>query len=164
MATPKRIAWDACTWISLILQEESLVKGGGIEDRGRLCNHVISLAIKGQLEIATSGLSLAEVCKSGGVKSTDPDVLSDFFRRPFIIIVPVDRYVGTMARSILQSGHPGLKPPDAVHLASALAANVAEFHTFDDKLLNLSGKLRKPDGGVLVIAKPTSPPGSLFER
>lgn len=163
MAKPRRVAWDACTWIATIIQEKAPLKRGGFEDRAILCNHVINLATRKQVEIATSGLSLAEVCKDDQVKREDGDVLADFFRNEYILIVPVDRYVGTLARELMQAGHPGLRPPDAVHLATAVIADVSEFHTFDSALLKLDDKILKPAGGTLRIMKPPPPPPSLFD-
>lgn len=164
MVKPRRVAWDACTWIATIIQETVPAKGGGVEDRGRLCNHVIEMATKKTIEIATSGLSLAEVCKDDSVKNGDADVLSDFFRNDYILIVPVDRYVGTLARQLMQGGHPGLKPPDAVHLATAVVSEASEFHTFDGALLKLDQKIKMPSGGFLKICKPPEPPRNLFNQ
>ncbi|MDB5583350.1 MAG: hypothetical protein JWR80_8526 [Bradyrhizobium sp.] len=161
MATP-RYAWDSCTWIAMIIQEQATDKDGSTEDRAKLCNHVIGLARAKQAEIATAGLALAEVCKHDEVKSFDGDTLSDFFRNDYILIVAVDRHVGTLARELMQAGHSGLRPPDAVHLAAAIVADVLEFHTFDDKLLKLDGKLKKASGSLLKICKPFGPPPGLF--
>jgi predicted nucleic acid-binding protein len=147
----------------MIIQEQAVLKNGKKEDRARLCNHVLSLAKAGQAEIVTSGLSLAEVCKHDEVKGEDADTLSDFFRNDYLLVVPVDRYVGTLAREYMQAGHAGLKPPDAIHLATGIVAQVLEFHTFDDKLLKLDQKLKRLDGGLLTIRKPFGPPPSLFD-
>jgi predicted nucleic acid-binding protein len=162
MGTP-RYAWDSCAWIAMIIQEQSPLKGGGYEDRAKLCNHVIGLAARKQLEIATSGLALAEVCKHDEVKAVGGDELSDFFRNDYILVVATDRNVGTLARRLMQSGHSGLKPPDAVHLATAIVADVKELHTFDKKLLALDGKLEMPNGGALKICRPFGPPPSLLD-
>lgn len=148
----------------MIIQEQAVTKDGGIEDRATPCNHVIELARTKRAEIATSGLSLAEVCKHKDVKAFDGDTLTDFFRNDYILIVAVDRYVGTLARELMQGGHGGLKPPDAVHLATALIAHAAQFHTYDDTLLKLDGKLQKPDGGLLKICKPFGPPPDLLSQ
>lgn len=147
----------------MIIQEQSPLKGGGMEDRGKLCNHVIGLAAKKKLEIATSGLALAEVCKHDEVKAVDGDHLSDFFKNDYILVVATDRNVGTLARKLMQSGYTGLKPPDAVHLATAIVADVKELHTFDKQLLALDGKLEMAGGGVLKICKPFGPPPSLLD-
>ena len=55
----------------------------------------------------------------------------------------------------LGAAPPGLKPPDASHLASAIIANVDEMHTFDDDLLELDGKVQRIDGTDLKICKPS---------
>lgn len=157
MATPKRIAWDACTWIATIILEQAALPDGGVEDRGAMCLPIIALAKTGQLEIATSGLSLVEVCKHNSVKGEDNDVLADFFRHDYILVVPVDRHVGTLARELMTAGYAGLKPADAVHLATAIVSQASEFHTFDAKLLKLDQKLDRLDGGLLRICKPLPP-------
>ena len=70
--------------------------------------------------------------------------------------------VGEHARKHMTTGHPGLKPPDAVHIASAVLGQASEMHTFDDKLLKLDGEIVRLDGGKLRICSPdvggTSPP------
>ena len=62
--------------------------------------------------------------------------------------------------------HPGLKPPDATHLASAIIGRSDEMHTFDQKLLNLNGKIIGLDGTPLRICKPEPPakPAPLLEE
>jgi hypothetical protein len=64
------------------------------------------------------------------------------------------------------AGHPGLKLPDAIHLATACTANVDEFHTFDDRLLALDGVIDRLDGTRLIIKKPAvpAPPAPLLDE
>jgi hypothetical protein len=50
-----------------------------------------------------------------------------------------------------------------VHLATAIVADVLEFHTFDDDLLKMDGKLVKASGSLLKICKPFGPPPSLLD-
>ncbi len=54
-------------------------------------------------------------------------------------------------------GFAGLKPPDAIHIATALFAKAAALHTFDIDLLKLNGKVDRPEGGKLEICKPAVP-------
>jgi predicted nucleic acid-binding protein len=153
--SPKRVSWDACTWIALIQKEKILDDGGKvIEDRYSLARSVIELASRGKIEIATSGLCLAEVCKNPPDAAGSEDKVAPFFEHDYVLIVPVDTAVGTVARRLMLAKHAGLKPLDSVHLATALAANVDELHTFDERLLALDEKLTKNDGTALKICKP----------
>jgi predicted nucleic acid-binding protein len=152
----KRVCWDACAWISLI-QKEKIRDASGtvIEDRYGLCRVVVELAEKGKIEIVTSGLSLAEVCKSPAVKGGPADQIGPYFENDWILVVPLDTLVGTTARALMLAGHAGLKPPDAVHLATAIIANADELHTFDRGLLNLDEQVARLDGNMLKICKPS---------
>ncbi len=152
-ALPKRVCWDACTWIALI-QKENVVVGGNLEDRYTMCRSVINVASNGGVEIIVSGLCFVEVCKNPGVNASSEDKIAAFFENDYIVAVAVDRYVGTRARGLMLAKYPGLKPPDAVHLATALITNADEFNTFDDALLALDGKVIRDDGVALKICKP----------
>jgi hypothetical protein len=50
-----------------------------------------------------------------------------------------------------------LKPPDSIHLATALIYEVDEFYTNDDKLLKLNGILTVPNYHILKIIRPPLP-------
>lgn len=156
MAITKRVYWDACSWIALIQKEKIFQLGGAVEDREMMCRSVIEAAKKNRLEIVTSAFCLAEVCKSPEVRQGSPDRIADFFESDYILISAVDTVVGQRARKLMISGYAGLKPPDAVHVATALILNVDEMHTFDDALLALSGRLDKDDGTKLKICKPNA--------
>lgn len=119
-----------------------------------MCRQVLRQAESGTLEIVTSAFTLAEVCKKGDVRS-GAENLPAFFDQDYILLVSVDDQIGRRAQALQQAGLSGLKPPDAVHLASALIANVSAFHTFDQKLLNLDGKLVSKHGQPLAITRPT---------
>lgn len=155
MAASRRIYWDACSWIALIQQERIHDdKGSIVEDRYSMCRSVVQVAEKNQIEIATSTLSLAEVNKNpAGTKAGD-DKIAAYFERDYVLLVNLDTAVGERARLLMQSGFAGLKPADACHLATAITAFVDEFHTFDGRLLNLTGLITKLDGTRLTICKP----------
>lgn len=153
--SPRRVYWDACTWIALIQKERLHASNGRlVEDRDALCRAVIAEAKRGRLEIATSSLSLAEVCKSAGVQGTSEDAIAAFFENDYVLLVNVDRQVGEHARTLMRAGHSSLKPPDAIHMATATIVQVAEMHTFDGRLLDLDGVLDVPDGTKLKVCKP----------
>jgi predicted nucleic acid-binding protein len=155
MANPRRIYWDACVWIALIQQEKIRDTSGNlVEDRYGMCRNVINAATRGQIEIATSTFSFAEVCKNPDVMGKAEDKIAAFFENDYVLPVNLDRAVGERARILMMSGFSKLKPPDACHLASAAIANAEEMHTFDDKLLALDGKIDKLDGTKLKICTP----------
>lgn len=158
-ASPERVCWDACTWIALIQKEKIKDESGRVtEDRERLCRVVFNQAEQpnGGLEIVASALCLAEVCKHPEL-AEDVHKLDDFFERDSVILIPVDREIGYIARELMSKGYAGLKPPDAIHIASAIYANAAALHTFDGDVLKLNGKFEKSAGGKLVICKPDLP-------
>ncbi|MBC6441380.1 MAG: PIN domain-containing protein [Rhodospirillales bacterium] len=167
MAKPKRIYWDACTWIAYIAMEKSIsLKDGGTENRFAMCETVLKSARKGRYEIVTSCFTLAEVCKSCQVKSSPVGNLPAFFEHTYILTVPVDLALGRHAQSMQASGLVALKPPDAIHLASALRAQVDQINTFDTEILKLDGTIPGRDGKPLKIVKPGSDnsPMPLFEK
>ena len=167
MAKVSRIYWDACTWIAYINQEREVNgPGGTIENRFEMCRSILDRADKGDIEIATSAFTLAEVCKPPNIDTSPLDRLASFFEKSYILIVPVDTAVGLKSQQIQGSGLANIKPPDAVHLASSQIASVNEFHTFDEKILKLDGHLAGLDGKIIKICKPTEgiPIGPLFDE
>lgn len=160
-APPKRILWDACTWISFIQKEKITKPDGIVEDRYSLCRSVIDLAASGKIELIISGLCLVEVCKEQSVAVSPKDQIGAFFDHDYILVVPLDTAVGNVARKLIMDHTAKAagsihvpKPQDASHIATAMFANVDEMHTFDGKLIRLSGKLAKLDGTPLKICKP----------
>jgi predicted nucleic acid-binding protein len=131
------------------------LKNGITERRYEMCRDTLMRAEKGDIEIVTSAFTLAEVCKHNSPVSNPAINLPAFFDQKYILLVPVDKQIAMKAQNLQLAGVGGLKPPDAVHIASALVANVPIFHTFDQKLINLNKKLTLADGNDLLIVKPT---------
>ena len=152
----KRVYWDACTWIAYISKEEQVQNSQGTnENRFRMSSEILDSAKNRQLEIVTSAFTLAEVCKGHSASQTHLEKLPQFFEKTYILTVPVDKEIGLLAQHLQTKELNTLKPPDAVHLASALRAEVSEFHTFDDKILKLNEKISCKMGFKLLICKPT---------
>lgn len=167
MHKTKRIYWDACIWIAVINEERSVSIGGGkTENRFAMCEAVMEQAKSGDLEIVVSAFTLAEVCKSPEAKDENTGKLPNFLDHEFMIVVPVDKDVGLKAQSLQVSGLVSLKPPDAIHLASAQKANCEEFHTFDNGLIGLDGNIAARNGNAIKICKPGegAPLDGLFEE
>lgn len=166
MPKPKRIYWDACTWIAIINEERSVPqKDGTTENRFAMCEAVLERAQTGELEIIVSAFTLAEVCKDPKAKDENASKLPNFLDHEFIIVIPVDKDIALKAQNLQISGLAGLKPPDAIHLASAQKANCEEFHTFDGGLTGLDGQIAAKNGNAIKICKPgeSEPLGGLFK-
>lgn len=161
MAEKRKVYWDACIWFALIKQEPG---------RFARCQHIVDLARKGEVEIWTSALTLAEVFRKqcGGTEASglpaDKDKeFEDFLAQDFVIEVQLDRPIGVAARRLLRAHAPLRKPQDAVHLASAVWNDLDEFHTFDAvDLLCLNGSINTRGGRPLRICEPPEPPLDLF--
>lgn len=152
MPEPTRIYWDAAAWIAYIQKEMPGPDSSFSEARFEMCRQVLEAAQAGTVEIVTSAYTLAEVCK----KAKDPGInLAAFFDQPYILLTNVDKEVGLRAQSLQLAGVGKLSPQDAVHLASALVANVPILHTFDRDLLDLDKVFTLKDGNQLRIVKPT---------
>lgn len=155
----KRIYLCANAWISLIK------KGEG---RYQAVEQTIMSAKKGECEIWTSTISIAEVYKShadGQEATVSDEKIDSLFEQGYIQMVSADYLITKDARSLLRQ-YPVIKKPfDGIHLATALRYNCEEFHTFDgENLLSLDGKVDRLDGEKLVIKKPTLEVGPLFDE
>lgn len=167
MAKAIRVYWDACSWIAYINQEKEIQGTGQTsENRFEMCCAILDRAEKGEIEIVTSAFTLAEVCKPRNIDTSPLDRLPSFFEKSYILVVQLDMAVGLKSQKIQDSGLVNIKPPDAVHLASAQIASVSEFHTFDKRILQFDGHLAGLDGNVIKICKPTEgkPLGPLFDN
>lgn len=78
-------------------------------------------------------------------------LVSEFFQRPYVKTYNYDVVVAREARRLIRTYKPGLKPNDAIHMATALLYEIPILETIDDKLLHLSGKEGNPR---LIIRKP----------
>lgn len=134
--------WDSCAFIGFL---------GAEKERQPLCEPILNAARAGELLIVTSALTLTEVIKR---KSCEPigreksAVIQAFFEHEWIEVRELHRELAGEARRLIWDN--GLKPKDAVHLATALDAQCPVLHTFDDDLLRLDGKFK----GLQICAPP----------
>lgn len=127
MSKRQRLYWDSCNFISLISEDEI--------QRADICQHILEDAEDGSVEIVTSALTIAEVIKPKGsptFTAQKEHMISSFFLHEYILIHDVTRAIAENARKL--SMEHGLKPRDAIHLATALAVDGVEvFQTWDAK-------------------------------
>jgi predicted nucleic acid-binding protein len=149
------VYWDTCVWLALINDEAG---------KAERCRNVIAMAREGAIEIWTSAFTLAEVfkkkCEGKGVSLPDSEDANfeNYVQQEFLVLVQVDYEIGVTARQLLRK-HPVLsKPPDGLHLATAVVNNLDEFHTFDtDNLIPLNGQVNCKNGEPLSICFPPLP-------
>ncbi|MBI4285081.1 MAG: PIN domain-containing protein [Chloroflexi bacterium] len=137
----QRIYWDANVWLSYINGEASRlpVLDALLAD---------SSSPKGNIEIYTSEMSEVEVAFAKfeqDNKALDPDIEKQIDElwtdRDTLKTVEYHHAIGIEARAIIRLGIDKgwqLKPLDAIHLATARRLQVAEFHTYDKRLLKYS--------------------------
>jgi predicted nucleic acid-binding protein len=77
------------------------------------------------------------------------EIINLFFHRSFIRVRPVTRSIAHDAQHFVWSH--GVKPKDAIHVATALDAKVGILETFDGDLIAKTGTLGNP---TLLIRKP----------
>jgi predicted nucleic acid-binding protein len=109
----------------------------------------------GEVVIFTSTLTIAEVLWMKNAPRVTLDksaAVRKFFRHSYIRTRNVTRQIAETAQDLVW--HQSIAPKDAIHVATALEANIPIFETFDDGLLKRSGKIGTSS---LVIRKPIPP-------
>ena len=143
------ICWDSSVLISWIRGDES-------SDRIQAVRAVVQRVENGEYKLAVSTLLYVEV-----LESTMPGHAIEQFKklmqnRQLVEIIAVDIRVAEKAQSIRNKSQRKIHVPDAIHIATAIVSGAKLFHTFDDGLLQLSGK-DEVDG---LIITPCDIPGT----
>lgn len=148
----RTVYWDSDCFLGW-LQDEV--------DKADLCAHVLDECRAGKTRLVTSALTIAEVLALKGQRPIPVDrrlVVEDFFKHSFIIVRSVTRRTSENARKYVWEH--GVKPKDAIHIATAIEAGLDDLHTFDGDFIKQSGKHGKP---LLQIRKPYVEP-NLFNQ
>lgn len=135
-----RVYWDANVLLSYV---------DGDADRLPTVEELLRRSRARELELVTSALSQVEVAfaaSEGEDETLDPHAESriDELWKPGSPIALVEFYPAvarearTLIRESLAAQRPRLKPADAIHLATAVRLDVADFHTYDEKLYSHS--------------------------
>ena len=115
---------------------------------------MIEAATAGKVRIVTSALTIPEVLWLKGqdrIPANSAARVEAFFKHEWIVIRELDRFTTEDARALVWDKN--VQPKDAIHVATALKREVAidQLDTFDEPLMQLSGKLGNPP---LIIGKP----------
>ncbi len=134
--THRKPYFDASVFIAWINGE--VVKG---VDRRAIADSILALAERGDFQIYTSTLTMAEVHKPRG-RERLPENLGDrilaYFEHDFIQIIDVDRNIGEQAHQLCRQH--GIYPNDGIHLACAMRAGCEVLLAWDDRF----GKVKEP--------------------
>lgn len=118
------------------------------------CDAIIKAAERGECRIVTSTITWSEVfwMRTKTDQAEQIAAIDELFGKSWIIPIELDNHVAKLTRELLYAfaRNNGLKPQDAVHLASAIRArvigNVESFDTWDGNLQALQGQLAKVRG------------------
>lgn len=155
---PPYVYWDACIFID-----------GHQKTAGRY-DHILAIenmARKGEIRIVTSVLSHAEVVyikKDDQNAEEDIRQINQYFESKWVTRLPVDTSTAKVAAGLIRAH--GVKPKDAIHLATAKHQRVDAMCTYDgfgdgDGMLALDRQL---DGLRILTPQSYLYRGPLFEQ
>ncbi len=112
----------------------ALIKGEIINavDRGQIAQNIFDDASKGRWPILTSVFTIVEVLKDRNqpiLAEEEEQKIDNFFKHEYIKLIEVDRFMAEHARKLARTYK--LRPPDALHLASAIRAKADQLLTWD---------------------------------
>lgn len=141
----ERIYWDSCVPLSYV---------NGTADRVPVIEELLRHARRGEVELLTSVLSITEVAFAAAEQvgdlseETEADIDSLWTPDSPINLVEFHDLIARDARGLIRQGVQQkwgkLKPPDAIHLATANRVGVDRFHTYDERVLKWDGALGFP--------------------
>jgi predicted nucleic acid-binding protein len=144
MDTEKR-CWDSSVIVAFLRQEPGRVDS---------VQSILDMADAGQLKIYISALAISESLWPKGKKKIDKakrNQVLEFFKRDYLIVVNVDRDIACKAQELVWDN--GIKPKDAIHVATSINCGTKVLETFDDGLIKKGAKI---DGDIIEIRKPTA--------
>ena len=143
MKVPEIVYWDSDCFLGWFQGEDGKVDH---------CAASIERAEAGQLVLVTSALTIAEVLwmrNAPRIIAEKARIVRAFFKRPYIRVRNVTRLVAEAAQDLVWEKD--VRPKDAIHVATALEAQVMAFETFDEGLIKKSETLGH---GKLIVRKP----------
>ena len=149
----ERIYWDSDAFLGWLNNDPG---------KAARCGGMIQRAERGEVLLVTSALTLAECLWMRGQPKVPKDkaqIVQSFFRRSYIRVYNVTRRLGEQSQALVWDN--GIKPKDAIHVATAIHLGVDALETFDVDLIKKSGTVGDP---LLKIRQPEMPrQGDLYD-
>lgn len=125
---------DACCFIDLAKSRLGVCPEDRNEDIFFL-QQLLRAAEKKAVKVFSSTLSIAECLNAGKEHPSDVRAIFDSILQSgyIVTIVEVSPFIATAARDMIVEGSLTLKPPDAIHMATAIEMGCKEFITTDLK-------------------------------
>lgn len=142
--SPKPIYWDTDVFIHRIQKSPEHIA---------ILQQITDAAERGEVVFVQSTFTISELVKDpDGEKLTETQesAIETFFENEFVIVRTLTEQIAFLSRRIAREH--GLKPGDAVHVATAIFWKVPILHTYDEKLLKRNGLIGDP---ALTIEKPS---------
>lgn len=127
----QRRLWDSCVAIGYLAGDSRIQTD---------CERIIQQAQRGEAEIAVSVMATIEVAYLQGYSASDSEAhIKEFFSRDYVIPIAIDMGIAEIARGLIRKYRTGprIKPPDAIHLATAMQWKIPIVETTDPGLLRL---------------------------
>ncbi len=132
---PLRPYLDSSVFIAWIKDEKITLPNGQVEERGETATRILEDAEKRhRFQIFCSTFVAAEVIKDKSrpqLSEAEVASIDAYLQHEFIVWIELDLTLAVAAREL--SREHGLKPVDAVHLASAIRAGCDSLFRWDDK-------------------------------
>jgi predicted nucleic acid-binding protein len=157
---PAMVYWDSNVFLSYF---------NAVPDRLPTIEALLrNASVDHTIEIVTSTLAITEVAyaqieQGGNLDSTVEAAMDKFWAdRSIITFVDCHELIARQARNLmrtaLQKGWK-LKPPDAIHLATAARMGVSEFNTYDTPLFkyaqDIGAIIREPHSPQMPLTLPS---------
>lgn len=129
MGTEPVVYLDTSVFIALIQNEAGRVAA---------CREALQDASEEKTRALTSALTVAEVVKgeSGAIPESAEPIIESFFNSPWLRVASVDQRVAVKSREV--SRLYGLKPPDAIHVATAILYGASRIFSYDKHILKVT--------------------------
>ena len=147
------------------LWDSSVVIGylAGYKDIAPNCSQIIQQAERKETEILVSQMARVETAYLEGQSDSESErLIGEFFSREYVIPVNIDTEVSVIAQTLVRKyrANPNIRPPDAIHLATAILWKIPCLETTDLQLIRFDGlegnppvSVRRPlyDGPQLLV-------------